>query len=469
MIGERRQGPGFGGLTRYLLHGKDGQDPDRVAWVSLRNLRDGRSRAGRREMGDHGGAGPAGGKARLPPVDQLAPREELAREQWEEVVDRVLADLGLQEHQVDGGGPRRPGARARPPGGQPGPPRAAPGVGQRATTTGGSRGRCGRSSGSWGCARCRAATTGSAGQERPEPAEGRTPGERRQAERTGAGAVGRSSVRREAAATCGRRSPGPSWSIGSRGRGCGCEARGRGMVVTDGEREVKASRVSRAASRGRLEERFGQRFAEWRELRREFLAEVQAYQVNMARRDGLEGVCGAAGVDGIRARDALEDFRKIQRESTATLRRIDGHLARAYRPEDVARARRDLLRVARRLGWERTAQALRDRPERFGRLRGSALGRVETAARKAARAAVRGAAGQARRSGRRGRRCGPPGCRSSSRGTGSTGRSGARSGPTASSALCPRVDPWSSGCSPWRAASALRRCGSSSRRRRCGR
>ena len=322
-------------------------------------------------------------------------RSRWAREEWERVVDRVLADLGLQEHQVMVVAHRRPEhdhvhllinrvhpERLRAWKGDAGLPRGSSDSLRQIERELGLREVPGRH-------------YRLAGQERPAPSEGRTPGERREAERTGEEPWRRSGCGEAAGADL---REAKSWAeleaSAARGRGCGWRRKGRGLVVTDGEREVKASRVARATSRERLERRFGQGFAEWRELRREFLAEVQAYQVNMARRDGLEGVRGAAGVDGIRARDALEDFRKIQKESRATLRRIDGHLARAYRPEDVARARRDLLRVARRLGWERTAQALRDRPERFGRLRGSALGRVETAARKAARAAVRGAAGQ---------------------------------------------------------------------------
>lgn len=55
------------------------------------------------------------------------------------------------------------------------------------------------------------------------------------------------------------------------------EARGRGLVVTDGEVYVKASSIGREYSRGRLEARFGQGFAEWRAARERFGAAAETY------------------------------------------------------------------------------------------------------------------------------------------------------------------------------------------------
>ncbi len=48
-------------------------------------------------------------------------------------------------------------------------------------------------------------------------------------------------------------------------QGLALKARGRGLVVTDGVHYVKASEVDRAVSRGRLEARFGMGYREWRD------------------------------------------------------------------------------------------------------------------------------------------------------------------------------------------------------------
>jgi Relaxase/Mobilisation nuclease domain len=100
MIGKAHSGSGFGGLTRYLLNGKrDDPKPERVEWTSSRELalEDPYEAAILMRMTA------AQGRA-AKPVEHfsisLAPGEHLSREQWENVVDRTLQDLGLQGHQV---------------------------------------------------------------------------------------------------------------------------------------------------------------------------------------------------------------------------------------------------------------------------------------------------------------------------------------------------------------------------------
>ncbi|HUE97072.1 MAG TPA: relaxase/mobilization nuclease domain-containing protein, partial [Longimicrobiaceae bacterium] len=100
MIAKVTKGSGFAGLVRYLETGKDGASPDRVDWVEARNLATDDPRTAAILMRatahqsdrvekpvyhlsisfDHGD-----------PIDQPT----ISR-----VADRVLSDLGLEEHQV---------------------------------------------------------------------------------------------------------------------------------------------------------------------------------------------------------------------------------------------------------------------------------------------------------------------------------------------------------------------------------
>jgi hypothetical protein len=100
MIGKSRAGTGFGGLTRYLLHGeKDKPNPDRVLWTSTRELALDEPEQAALLMRMTA----AQGRTKKPVHHisiSLAPGEHLSREQWENVVDTTLRDLGLEEHQV---------------------------------------------------------------------------------------------------------------------------------------------------------------------------------------------------------------------------------------------------------------------------------------------------------------------------------------------------------------------------------
>ena len=76
------------------------------------------------------------------------------------------------------------------------------------------------------------------------------------------------------------------------------QARGRGMVVTDGEVYAKASSIGREYSRGKLEARFGQGLAEWTKSRERFDAAA-----------GLYARYGHRGADHPRAQKALRALR----------------------------------------------------------------------------------------------------------------------------------------------------------------
>jgi hypothetical protein len=100
MIGTVNNGAGFGGLTKYLMTGrKDNPNPDRVAWTSTRELLLEEPRDAAWMMRLTASLGNA-----KKPVEHisisLAPGEHLTREQWEQVVDTTMRDLGLEGHQA---------------------------------------------------------------------------------------------------------------------------------------------------------------------------------------------------------------------------------------------------------------------------------------------------------------------------------------------------------------------------------
>jgi hypothetical protein len=100
MIGMTHSGAGFGGLTRYLLHGeKDNPNPDRVLWTSTREL----TLEDPQQAAILMRATAAQGRTDKPVQHlsiSLPPDEHLSREQWEQVIDTTLRDLGLEGHQA---------------------------------------------------------------------------------------------------------------------------------------------------------------------------------------------------------------------------------------------------------------------------------------------------------------------------------------------------------------------------------
>lgn len=100
MIGKAGTGSGFGGLTRYLLHGKDGQHENRAVWIESRNLGTDNTRiipsimrvtANQSEKCEN-------------PVYHLViafdEGDPLTPELEKQIADRTLKDMGLSEHQA---------------------------------------------------------------------------------------------------------------------------------------------------------------------------------------------------------------------------------------------------------------------------------------------------------------------------------------------------------------------------------
>ncbi len=99
-VSRARTGKGFGGLSRYLLTGADGQTPERVAWTATLNLRTDRPEEAAAEMG-----WTASHNVRVQkPVYHLsinwAPEDQPTPQEMRETASRVLWEIGLSEHQA---------------------------------------------------------------------------------------------------------------------------------------------------------------------------------------------------------------------------------------------------------------------------------------------------------------------------------------------------------------------------------
>jgi hypothetical protein len=151
------------------------------------------------------------------------------------------------------------------------------------------------------------------------------------------------------------------------------EPRGRGMVITDGRQQVKASAVDRSASRGSLEKRFGAALPDHireRSARAALSPQVQLVveQVRgLDRRVWLDNDMARAVQEREAARARLESFAWARQRAAAAVRTMDAALAHAFRsPRD---ARTGIETMARERGIERTVEEVRSRAEQFGQLR----------------------------------------------------------------------------------------------------
>lgn len=386
MIGKAGTGGDFRGLARYLLRGRE-SDGERVAWTLVRNMPVEAEQAAALMNAT------AAQNVRVQkPVYHLslsaAPGEELSREQWEKVVDKVLRDLGLEEHQAlvvahrdkhhdhvhvmvnrvhpehlkvwhNGHDYRRIERSLRNIERELGL-REVPGRHARLPE-----------------------------QKAPERESGPTSGERREAERTG----------RESWAEQVRfrvyndLKEATSWADLERrlaGHRLRLEKRGPGLVVTDGKRQVKASRLYRGASYGRLRERFGQSFDEWRAAKRELveahdrLQRVERQRLELERRE----LADHRKIET--AQTDVAEHRRIRRLHRRLEGELDQELRRVYPREEIPRVRRELERQAQRHGWEEAGRRLAREPRRFGRVRGAGIGPVRSARRSVAlRSALR--------------------------------------------------------------------------------
>ncbi len=208
------------------------------------------------------------------------------------------------------------------------------------------------------------------GQEPPEPAR-LTNGERRQAERTGEPAFPdrvRAHLRELRAAR--------SWAeLEERlaDGGLRLERKGQGLVITDGEHQVKASRVARDLSLRRLEQRFRAPYPgrEQEQAAREpvspdvaqlrgALAEYERVAALEHQRDRATNDLHATQAQRYELDRAIKAVRTAEED-------FGRALAGVYR--DPPAAREQFRGAAAQLGPERAAEWLTAEPERFGALR----------------------------------------------------------------------------------------------------
>jgi hypothetical protein len=259
MIGAAGTGRGFGGLVRYLMTGKDGDQPERAGWTETRNLMTDDPELVARIMRVTANVKGAGSRVENPAYHlslSFALEDQTTRELETLVADRVLADIGLAGHQAfivrhvdtDHAHVHIAINRVHP-----------------------ETGKVWDNSHDWtriekslrhqerelGLRQVPGHLHVLDGQQRPERDESLTSGQRRQAKRTGrvpfAGRV------REAAKADLQTAKGWQELAGNLARrGLWMEKKGRGLVLTDGEEWVKASSVDRKASLASLEKRLGE-------------------------------------------------------------------------------------------------------------------------------------------------------------------------------------------------------------------
>ncbi len=403
MIAETSSGRRFASLARYLLRGRSGDETERVAWTAGRNLGTDDPELAAALMQ---ATADQNLRARSPVYHltiSFDPNDPVTPEQMQTAADRVLRDLGLSEHQAllvahqDRSHPHVHVMvnRVHPETGVAWDrwkdrPRIEQTLRQLERELG-LREVAGR-------------LYQLDGREPPERAA-LTNGERRQAERTGDPAFPdrvRAHLPELRAAQ--------SWTeLDERlaAHGLRLERKGQGLVITDGEHQVKASRVARDLSLRRLEARFGVPYPEREpsqgapERARQSLSPA-VEQVRNAideheRVAALKTDRTRAEQDLATARDRLQRLDGAMERVQQASRRFDAALARVY--QEPAAARASVARTSAELGAERTAALLQTEPERFGALttveRHRALGLIHTHDDAPARAAASTAASRA--------------------------------------------------------------------------
>ena len=149
------------------------------------------------------------------------------------------------------------------------------------------------------------------------------------------------------------------------------EPKGQGIVITDGEQHVKASRVARDLSVNRLEQKFeapypGRALNEpGREIDpavRSLVRDIRSYDEVTRHEKALAGAEARSG-------EATEHARQLDRAVRDWQHRADDvtrALGRVYQAPEEARAR--VADFERAHGKETVTRQLHDRPEQFGHL-----------------------------------------------------------------------------------------------------
>ena len=396
MIAKVTRGNGFAGLQAYLLTGTNGQDPERVSWVSGRNLGTAKPEHAAAVMRATASENPRAEKPVYHLSISLAPEENLGRDTLERVVDRTLTDLGLEHHQALVVGHRDTQLEH---------------VHVMLNRVDPETGRVWRDSHDY--ARLERSLRHQERELQLREVAGRhysvrgqdrhqgvrlADGSRPFKERTGERPFGEH-VREVAR---GDLKEARSWGE-LHGRleqyGLRLEKRGRGLAVSDGQQRVKASFVDRESSLARLEGRLGKwqppgrdlpagKSGRWRDIQ-----ELRQAAERLWSRHELDQRQRAKRLDRWESNKAIKDRPRLEDRMRTASGRLDERLQGAYRKP--AEARQAIARHAKAHGAEATARELARRPASFGQLRGRG-GPVPSSGRKAATTSAR-AAGNALR------------------------------------------------------------------------
>ena len=369
MIGTTSSGRRFAALARYLVYGRSGEETERVAWTAGRNLGTDDPEVAAAMMQATANAN----EQVEAPVYHLTinfdPADPVTPERMQAVADRVLADLGLAEHQA-----LMVAHRDRT------HPHVHIMVNRVHPETGLAWDR-------WqdqpkiqrtlrilerelGLREVAGRLYQLDGQEPPARAP-LTSGERRQAERSGDPAFP-DRVRAHLPEFRAARSWEELEATLAR-HGLRLERKGQGLVITDGKYQVKASRVARDLSLRRLEQRFGVPYPERepsaraREPLSPAVEQVTKALDEHERLAALKAERARADQELAAARERLQRLNGAMERVRQCSQRFDAALARVYRDPAAARAR--FTRTAVGTGTERTVAVLGAEPEQFGPLK----------------------------------------------------------------------------------------------------
>ncbi len=369
MIATTSSGRRFAALARYLVYGRSGEETERVAWTAGRNLGTDDPEVAAAMMQATANAN----EQIEAPVYHLTinfdPADPVTPERMQAVADRVLADLGLAEHQA-----LMVAHRDRT------HPHVHIMVNRVHPETGLAWDR-------WqdqpkiqrtlrllerelGLREVAGRLYQLDGQVPPERAP-LTSGERRQAERSGDPAFP-DRVRAHLPELRAARSWEELEATLAR-HGLRLERKGQGLVITDGKQQVKASRVARDLSLRRLEQRFGVPYPERepsaraREALSPGVEQVTKALDEHERLAALKGDRARADQELAAARERLQRLNGAMERVRQASGRFDAALARVYR--DPAAARTRFTRTAVEIGTERALAVLEAEPEQFGALK----------------------------------------------------------------------------------------------------
>ena len=369
MIATSSSGRRFAALARYLMLGRSGDEPERVAWTAGRHL-------GTNDPEVAAALMQATANANLQvesPVYHLTinfdPTDPVTPERMQAVADLVLADLGLAEHQallVAHRDRTHPHVHIMV-------NRVHPWTG-RAWDRWQDQPKIQRTlrilERELGLREVAGRLYQLDGQEPPERAR-LTSGERRQAERSGDPAFP-DRVRAYLAELRATRSWEELEATLAR-YGLRLERKGQGLVITDGKQQVKASRVARDLSLKRLEHRFGVPYPERetparaREPLSPAVEQVTKALDEHERLAALKAERAGADQELAAARERLQRLSGAMERVRRASERFEAALAHVYRDAATARAR--FTRTAVEIGAERATTRLATEPEQFGALK----------------------------------------------------------------------------------------------------